>query len=203
MLVFIDESGDAGFKLERGSSPVFVMSMVIFETSEDAEYTGKRISDLMSEKGFHREFKFNKCSNEVRDLFFEHVAVAPFRVRGIVVQKERIYSGNLRNHKNMFYNFFLKSLLKSSARGLEHAKIKIDGSGDRVFKRELTTYLKRELPRDAARHVRFVDSRNNTLIQLADMCAGAIARSYRTDRQLNDKWLKALETRIDDIWEFK
>jgi hypothetical protein len=34
VLVFIDESGDPGFKLERGSSPVFVVAMVIFQTSE-------------------------------------------------------------------------------------------------------------------------------------------------------------------------
>jgi hypothetical protein len=30
MLVFIDESGDPGFKLDGGSSPVFVAAMVIF-----------------------------------------------------------------------------------------------------------------------------------------------------------------------------
>ena len=31
MLVFIDESGDPGFSLERGASPIFVAAMVIFE----------------------------------------------------------------------------------------------------------------------------------------------------------------------------
>jgi hypothetical protein len=34
MLVFIDESGDSGFK--PGASPIFVAVMVIFENSQDA-----------------------------------------------------------------------------------------------------------------------------------------------------------------------
>ena len=29
MLVFIDDSGDPGFKLDRGSTPVFVIACVI------------------------------------------------------------------------------------------------------------------------------------------------------------------------------
>jgi hypothetical protein len=36
MLVFIDESGDPGFKLDRGATPVFVGTMVIFTASVDA-----------------------------------------------------------------------------------------------------------------------------------------------------------------------
>ena len=35
MLVFIDESGDPGFKIEKGSSPVFVTAMVIFDEVGD------------------------------------------------------------------------------------------------------------------------------------------------------------------------
>jgi hypothetical protein len=31
MLIFIDESGDPGFKLNKGASPIFVAVMVIFE----------------------------------------------------------------------------------------------------------------------------------------------------------------------------
>ena len=31
MLVFIDESGDAGFKLDRGSTNVFAVAMVVFD----------------------------------------------------------------------------------------------------------------------------------------------------------------------------
>ena len=37
MLVFIDESGDPGFKVEKGSTPVFAVAMVIFANGHAAE----------------------------------------------------------------------------------------------------------------------------------------------------------------------
>jgi hypothetical protein len=36
MLVFIDESGDPGFRLEKGSSPVFVAALVAFRDPAQA-----------------------------------------------------------------------------------------------------------------------------------------------------------------------
>jgi hypothetical protein len=40
MLVFIDDSGDPGFKLDRGSTPFFVIALVIFE--DELEATKRR-----------------------------------------------------------------------------------------------------------------------------------------------------------------
>ena len=36
MLVFIDESGDSGLKIEQGSSRYFTVSLVMFEDNDDA-----------------------------------------------------------------------------------------------------------------------------------------------------------------------
>jgi hypothetical protein len=41
------------------------------------------------------------------------------------------------------------------------------------------------------------------LVQLADMCAGAIARSYKRGRKNHDRWRKALAPRINDVWDFR
>jgi hypothetical protein len=49
------------------------------------------------------EFKFSKCSDEVRDAFFGAVRPFEFCVRAIVVQKELIYSPHLRSEKEAFY----------------------------------------------------------------------------------------------------
>ena len=43
MLVFVDESGDAGMKLERTSSPFFVVTAVLFEDREAAATCDRRI----------------------------------------------------------------------------------------------------------------------------------------------------------------
>ena len=38
MLVFIDESGDTGLKIEKGSSRYFVIALVSFEENEEEFY---------------------------------------------------------------------------------------------------------------------------------------------------------------------
>lgn len=86
---------------------------------------------------------------------------------------------------------------------LQNAKIILDGSGDRTFRRSLSSYLKAHTERGAITSIKVGDSRTEPLLQLADMCVGAIARSYREDRDDVDRWLKMLGNKIDDIWEFK
>jgi hypothetical protein len=140
----------------------------------------------------------------VKDGFFEAVAPCKFSVRAIVVDKSRIYSDNLRENKEQFYNFFVKSLLQHDNNALAGAKVKIDGSGDREFKRELAAYLKRESAAGKIISVKFAESHRNNLIQLADMVVGAIARSYReVDRNEHDRWRKMLCGKIQNVWDFK
>lgn len=43
MLVFVDESGDPGMKLEGGSTPYFTVALVIFEDHEEATACDLRI----------------------------------------------------------------------------------------------------------------------------------------------------------------
>jgi hypothetical protein len=203
MLVLIDESGDPGFKLTRGSTPRFVVVMVIFQDYQEAERAGKAIGETRERLRVKPEFKFSKCHDNIRDAFFQAVAPYNFTVRALVVTKELIYSRTLREEKDHFYNYFVKMLLHHDNDVLEGARIKIDGSGDREFKQELERYLKQQLSAGKIKSFKFAHSHSDNLIQLADMAAGAIARSYReVDRKNARKWRAMLESKIDDVWEF-
>ena len=46
MLVFLDESGDPGMKLQQGSSEYFFVTLVIFEDNEEALRADHHISGL-------------------------------------------------------------------------------------------------------------------------------------------------------------
>ena len=70
MLVFIDESGDPGFKLARVSTEVFVAVLVAFQNSDDCNAAVKAIERLASRLRISDEFKFNKSRHEVRDALF-------------------------------------------------------------------------------------------------------------------------------------
>ena len=147
MLVFIDDSGDAGFKLDKGSSQFFVISLVIFDDDLEAEKTAVAIKELRREIGFpeHVEFKFFKSKYPVREAFLRKIMPFKFRIRCLVVNKKKIYSDELRNSKNSFYSYIIKMVLKYSDGSIQDAKIKIDGSGDRVFRKNFMAYLRREL----------------------------------------------------------
>lgn len=204
MLVLIDESGDPGFKLTRGSTPRFIVAMVIFRDYQEAERAGKAIGEARERLRVKPEFKFSKCRDSIRDAFFQTVAPFNFIVRALVVTKETIYSKQLRKEKDHFYNYFVQMLLRHDNDLLEGAKIKIDGSGDREFKQELERYLKQQLSAGKIKSFKFAHSHSDNLIQLADMAAGAIARSYREDDRKNARrWRAMLGNKVDDVWEFK
>jgi hypothetical protein len=204
LLVLIDESGDAGFKLARGSTPYFVVAMVIFHDFKEAERASEAIAKARETLRIKPEFKFAKCAHPARDGFFQAVAPYNFIVRALVVKKSSIYSDNLREKKDLFYNFFVKQLLHHDGEMLHGARIKIDGSGDREFKRELESYLRRELQGGKVASIKFADSHRDNLIQLADMVAGAIGRSYRQDdRKTASRWRDMLKKKIQNVWDFE
>ena len=202
MLVFIDESGDPGFKLTKGSSSHFVVCMVIFDSAEAADETVACIERVATEFRHKTEFKFAKTRPELRDRYFEAVRNCQFRLRCIVVDKSRVYSKHLRNERERFYNYFVKSLLRHDNGVLRSAKVIIDGSGDRAFREELTSYLRSGDLGHAVRDVRLKNSKNDRLVQLADMSAGAVARSYKRDKPDAARWRRMIAPRVEDVWEF-
>lgn len=205
MLVLIDESGDPGFKLERGSSSHFVVAMVVFTDTAEAEKASAAITRARAEFRVGREFKFSNCGDRVRDGFFEAVKPCGFLVRALVVDKAQIRSDHLQENTKRFYNFFVQMLLRHDGGVLAGARIKIDKCGDRRFKNELNSYLRRQLTSGQVAKLKFVDSCSDNLLQLADMCSGAILRAYRTDDRRDGQWLGALRAarKIQDIWHFQ
>ncbi|MEN6344073.1 MAG: DUF3800 domain-containing protein [Armatimonadia bacterium] len=209
-LVYLDESGDAGFKVGKGSSPTLVVAAVVLAGPQEAETTAQCIHRFRSEqlgKGRGFQFHFANLKREWRLGFLEAVQGCPFSVRAIVVQKDRIWEGTqLRRSGEHFYNFTVKQLLTHSFGTIEKAKLFVDGEAGRESLRRMVSYLRRECHRDGLEvfdEVRFVPKRQgNVLVQLADIVTSGIARSYRPDKKDCDLYLRALEPRLKDVWEF-
>ncbi len=207
MLVFIDDSGDPGFKLGKGSSKCFVITLVIFDDPLEAEKTSLAIKELRRKLKVsdYYEFKFNKMDKKFRENFIETIKHFKFRIRAIVVRKEVIYSQRLKSYKEDFYNYIIMQVLKQSKGVIKKAKLKFDKRGEKSLRNQLRSYLSRELDNknnNMFSDLKFADSKQNTLIQLADVVAGSI-HSYYTDK--NKSYLQIFEKakRVEDIWDFK
>lgn len=206
MLVFIDDSGDPGFKLGRGSSQFFVIACAVFEDNLDAEETALLMKRYRRDLRWpdEREFKFNKTRKDFVKELLSRVSGCNFKIRAIAIDKSKIYSHELKNKQDSFYNYAIKEVLSKSSL-LKDADIRLDGHSGREYKKSTITYLRREVNKRSKKiaKVRFVDSRTNNLIQLADLVAGSIHRKYQTDKTDHKDYLEIVNKRIDDIWEFK
>jgi hypothetical protein len=174
--------------------------MVIFADRDAALYTESVIAKVRQQTNHKPEFKFSKSSHYLRDAFFQSVVTCPFTIRAILVRKEALQSGHLRSRTDSFYNFFVKMLMAHDNGVLDSARVRIDGSGSREFQRSLSTYLRRELG-ERVKEVKLSDSASDPLMQLADMCIGAITRAER-DRDQATRWKEMIYPRIGDIWHF-
>lgn len=206
MLVFIDDSGDPGFKIGRGSSQFFVIACVIFDDKLDAEETAliiKRYRRSLNWVDTH-EFKFNKTKKIYVKELLHKVSTCNFKIRAIVIDKTKIYSHELRNKQDSFYNYAIKEVLAKSG-NLKQAIVRLDGHSGREYKKQAITYLRREVNSYSKKikKVRFVDSKTNNLIQLADLIAGSIHRYYQIDKTDRLEYRKIISKHIDDIWDFK
>jgi hypothetical protein len=210
MLVFLDDSGDPGFKIRKGSSPCFVIALIIFDDHLESERCAVAIKELRRALHFtdDTEFRFSHSSQGTRLAFLERAAKYNFQIRAIVMEKTCIYSEELRRSKESFYRYAIKMVLKNSFGKIQGARLKIDGHGDREFRRELQSYLRRELMSGGSESpiisdLKIVDSRTNVLIQLADMVAGTLRRhaeGQKTDAAL---YRDVIRKRIENVWNFK
>lgn len=206
-IAFVDDSGDPGFNIEKGASQNFVVALVVFRDTLEAEKTAIAIKEF---KRNHKipdttEIKFNKSKREIRVDFLESIKDFGFSVYAIRVEKRKIHSDELKNKKDSFYKFFVKELLKSTLNEVHDMKVKIDGSGSKEFKKSFIAYLKkesREHQDGQSLDISFGNSKNNVLIQLADMFAGAIRISFE-DRTDKDIYKKIVRNSIKNIWDFQ
>ncbi|MBI4668490.1 MAG: DUF3800 domain-containing protein [Elusimicrobia bacterium] len=197
MLVYVDESGDAGLKISQGSSPYFVVALIVFDDHEETQAVEQRIQLLRHELQLHPrfEFKFNKCSRELRLAFLRAVAPCSFFYYGIVIDKSGLY-GEGFGVKESFYKYVTQLVFLNAREHLENAKVYLDAIGDRPFRKQINNYLKKKINRKKKHieQVGFLNSANSSLIQVADMVAGAINRS-RSDKADAEQYIKVIRHR--------
>lgn len=186
MLVFVDESGDQGVQNKPGSSSLFVMSAVIFVDGSDAYDCASRVSELRRKllPSADAEFKFNKCSRSKRCQFIAEVAQCDFLYVAAGIDKNGLMASELQM-QDPFYRFACKLLFDVAKPYIRNSSITIDGGGERRFRLQLQNYLRSKINSELKiiRQVKIEDSKSNNLLQVADMVCGAVARSFREDKQ--------------------
>ena len=200
MLVFIDESGDSGFKLDQGSSRFFTIALVAFEDNEEATACDQRITLLRREIGWQEgaEFHFKQTSHRGRRLFLKAVAPYGFFYYGFVLNKDpkKLWGEGFR-YKDSFYKYACGLVFENAKEKLRNATVVIDKSSSRDFRRQLAHYLTRKTREGEAqiKKVKMQRSSSNNLLQLADYVAGVINRSTQNRKKFADEYRRMIAPR--------
>lgn len=205
MLVFVDESGDSGLKLDCGSSKYFIITLVVFEENEEAEALDKRINLLRHEFDLYVdfEFKFNKCDKDIRTRFLQAVLPYNFFYFAIVINKKGLYGEGFK-FKESFYKYASSLVFENAKPYLRDAKVIIDSSGSKDFRRQLSGYLRSKISGGYIKKIKLQDSKRNNLLQLADMVSGAVYRDFgeKSDAKIYRNIIKSREIYVQ-LWPRK
>ncbi len=210
MLVFVDESGDAGLKIESGSSPFFVVTTLVFLDHEAAQRCDEEITKLRARLNCSakKEFHFNKDSDRIKDAFFEAIELFDFWYSAVVLNKAGLTSPGF-SYKDSLYKYTVSLAFQNIFEDLNDAIVVFDRCGGREFTNQLRNYLRRAMNRKAGqadhgkiKKVKDGHSHTDNLLQLADMICGAVAKCYSCDKTGRRKFrnkLRRKERRVQ-VW---
>ncbi|MDR2538053.1 MAG: DUF3800 domain-containing protein, partial [Bifidobacteriaceae bacterium] len=126
-LVFIDDSGDPGFKLGQGSTDYFVIAGIFFPNRASAEKTAQIINDYKLNNNLPQNFEFRYYSTKKTTIqeLIRLVSQNNFTIRVVVVDKEKLGDSYLGMKKQNFYNHIVCALLRNAP--INMASIYLDG----------------------------------------------------------------------------
>lgn len=209
---FIDDSGDPGFKLTEGSTVSLVIACLIFENSQHVEDAANAVREFRRSLGRRdmHEFKFNRANHQERVDLCRLAARQNMFIRAIRIQKDRLYSQQLRGVKGSLYQYAIRQVLSKASGVASSLRVTLDGSGDRLYRREMSTYLRRKCNQEfdgLIDRVKLVDSKKDQVVQLADAVAGAVRLRYDGGRPNSREPFNALRPltmdRRSSIWDFR
>ncbi len=202
MFVYLDETGDTGFKFDKGSSRYFVVTILLVQDPIPL-YTA--IDDLRKNLHFRvgYEFKFSKTPDSMRQAFLRVLVRHDVLIRCLVVDKPNLDRPELRDRET-FYTYVLRHLLQNDGGRLQNARLILDQrEKDKRNQQHVAAYLRKRLNADPdairkIRDIRYHESHRDNLLQAVDMVSGAINASYtKGDFSYRD----IVQSKLDDIWE--
>lgn len=193
-LVFIDDSGDAGIKAH--SSSHLVMSAVVFNDDLVAEEVALTMRKFRRQLGWtdDHEYKFHKTKKEYVRQVLRLVSQFDFEVYAMIVNKAQF----TETPKNL-YNDSISELLRLIP--LKNASIKVDGGTGTDHSKRAVTYIRKRVMSDVGRiaEIKFADSKENVLVQLADLVAGSLFRSTQANKLDSQDYVSILRKHLVDV----
>ena len=184
--LFIDESGNTSAVGKSGATPVFVMSGILFPDQLATVNTVDKIrcfrKRLSLKEAF--EFKYHKTKDEVKRLFLNAMLVEDYTPYCLVAKKAKL-------RYRLIYTDCLEQLIAYVRQNIKEdmvlLSIIVDGQIGKAHMQEIKRVIRSKV-KNTSIQVRDSNSKNDDLIQLADMVSGLV---YETELKGVEKSLSA------------
>ena len=128
-------------------------------------------------------------------MFLSEIRNCKLEISLVVLNKNDIASNKeFKNDSSKLYNLVILKSIQPFRERLKSAYIHIDGESGIAYRRNVKTFFRKNLPKNAMKDLRHKDSGGDNLIQLADMIVGAARRSVERDK--DSSYLKIINKRI-------
>ena len=199
--IYVDDSGDTGLK--KSNTTHFVVAAVVVVGREDMEKLAIAINSYRAGLRWNElhEFRFRVTEKKIIIGLLKHLQQFEFKSYAVVIDKARIVNQPQLSSGETLYSYAIKELLLKLK--LTDPVIVIDGVSDKKPAQKTRTYLRKALKQRGVEKCKicFVDSRKDALVQLADIVAGSVARSYDKTKTDHKSYLKLLEPKLKNIYD--
>lgn len=202
---FIDESGNHSLNTDKEGTSKYFIVLAILVRVEVLEELRNEIENLRIKYFPNSEIKSNKLSDERRDKIFSDLSEIDFKFYAVAVNKQAIQKDSgLRFHKS-FIKYANNRLYESLLSNFTDITIRADGHGDAEFIESFKKYIETKNQSDlfSENNLEIVNSRDEVLVQLADLIVGTLAKLYedKLNTEYREKFIKFLKDkriRIDE-----
>ena len=201
--VILDDSGDPG--VSSTSTSHFIIAAVIVVGENNKDKLSATVDQYRNELGWKEthEFKFNATKKSIIEELIKRTKHCDYSAYAIVLDKNKIpVTPDIIDSNSLYYYVIKELLLKLD---LVEPYIIIDGIGGKRYMQVIKTYLRKSLKAVGVDNcdIKFANSKSDSLVQVADIIAGSIARSYRDDGEKADKFANLLEDKIQKIYDLE
>ncbi|MBM3302409.1 MAG: DUF3800 domain-containing protein [Deltaproteobacteria bacterium] len=200
--LFLDWSGDAGFRFGRGSSEYLILVLV---HSTDYSLVRRTLVSLQDDLGLSSlfEFHYKQTPPRLRELFFDALVDVPVSAKILVVHKPALPRSFARMREPELYGHFVADLiLRTGQTVVEGAYLLVDAQrSDVVLVWGIRVAISRALEEAGVAYrlkkVKARPAKEEEGLQIADMIAGAMLDRLEGKRE----YVTKLEERLR-VWHY-
>ena len=205
VFAFTDESGAFGWDLDNPNvSTHFIISAIIVEESKIEEVRSgmEAIATKFFSGGEIKSSNIPRKRIERRKMVLAETLKLPYSIFSVVVDKRLLLEAPGLRYKPSFYKFMNNIVHKELRAHFQKLTIIADEIGGSEYMKSFSSYVKeredvRNLLGDA--EFQFENSKNDRIIQLADLISGSLAKEYDAHLFDGTQYHKLLEKKITRI----